>query len=959
MIFAYSEAKSCNPCRCYRTRIDCSHKNISLIPNFSYFESVRYIDFSFNQITYIPDTKNLPSNIYLLDLSFNQIHDFGNGSLSDMTRLKYLNLSCNGLHSMPQGFQLPSSLSHLNVSSNLIHTFGKYPFGNIQYLQSLDLYNNHFEYNRRIFYNGLFENLRRLKYLDIGKNSIGTKEPIYPDEIFCHLKSLQTLKIDSIPGASFGKGFRNLTKLRLLRIYNMGLAGYSSDYFENVSQITSLDLSCSLTPVTPSNEQGCYLRRIEKGAIAKLQKLKYLDISHNLKLGFCGLKNITHDLTKTQIKVLKAKKITCPYGYSTVLFAKDIKPLNKTRIREIYMDQNRLEMLEDFAASYLPTSLRLLSLTYNRLRLGKYKTHGIFNLTGIHSLILNYQDQITMDDFSHWFVCDDFEETLECLSNRINVERNFDSDIEQSNHAKCENSNFKAMHSSSRVNTLINSFGTVMNFSQIKNQTIEFKSQDYLQNHHKWSLSFSKNHGNIKYWPYPFPRPENCTFGDDLFYISIIPPNLKRVEFQHSGLGDTVVPQFVSNDTLEEIIVSGNIYQYLLGPVCNVSKVKVLDLSGNSFVNISSYFFIGFIGLKKLYIQDNILSKVVMKFDNGELFSSQSKLKLLNISSNRLFELPEKLLQYTINLQVLDLSHNLLTDWNLTTVNLLKIKLIDLSFNQITFFSKNGMRKLEQSKSVKVNVLNNRFQCNCESLPFFSWMNKNKDIFVSYNNYTCKNITGDMINLKDAIIQLEKSCSSKIGLIVIVGACIILSIGLILGGVIYRYRWYIRYWYYLTKRRYFRGYVRLHDKPQYTFDAFVSYAEDDRLFVFNDLIEGLENDKGKKLCIHHRNFIPGCDISDNITNAIHESEKIVCLITKKFLESEWCNYELNIARVEGMWSRGGENMIIIVLMENISKKDLPIQIIELITNQTYIDYTDYIDMDIHVFIDMLNTAVED
>ncbi|CAC5382981.1 unnamed protein product [Mytilus coruscus] len=559
-----------------------------------------------------------------------------------------------------------------------------------------------------------------------------------------------------------------------------------------------------------------------------------------------------------------------------------------------------------------------------------------------------------MDDIAHWFVCDDFEETLECLSRRINAERH--SDIEQFNQSKHENSNFKGMHSSARVNTIMNVFGTVMNFPQIKNQSIVFQFQDYLKNHHKWSLWFTKSHGSIQYWPYPYPRPENCTFGEDLFYISIIPPNLKSVEFQHSGLGDTVVPQFVSNDTLEDINVSGNNFQYLLGPVCNVSKVKILDLSGNLFVNISSYFFIGFSGLEKLYIQDNILSKVVMKFDNGELFSSQSKLKLLNISSNRLLELPEKLLQHTINLQVLDLSDNLLTDWNLTTLHLLKIKLIDLSFNQITFFSKNGMRKLEQSKGVKVNVLNNRFQCNCESLPFFLWMNKNKHIFLSYNNYTCQNVTGDMIGLKDARTQLEKACSSKLGLIVTVGACIILSIGLILGSVIYRYRWYIRYWYYLTKRRYFKGYERLHDKPQYTFDAFVSYAEEDRMFVFNEIIEGLENGKGKNLCIHHRNFIPGCDISDNITNAIHESEKIVCLITQKFLESEWCNYELNIARVEGMWSRGGKNMIIIVLMENISKNDLPIQIIELIAHQTYIDYTDYINTDI--FIDMLNTAID-
>ncbi|VDI00028.1 Hypothetical predicted protein [Mytilus galloprovincialis] len=852
---------------------------------------------------------------------------------------------------MPQGLLFPRSLTHLNISSNLIKTFGKNPFENIPFLEKLDLYDNKLKYNGLIFYTGLFEHLRKLKYLNIGFNGYGTTSPMYPDETFCDLTSLQTLKIDCLAGASFGKGFKYLTKLRFLKVFNVGLEGYSSDFFENVFQITSLDLSCPFT-LPYDNENGCFFRWIEAGAISKLENLKYLDISNNLKLGFCGLKNITYDLTKTNIKVLIAKKITCPYGYSTVLFTEDIKPLGKTQIREIYIDQNRLEILEEYAASHLPKSLRLLSLNYNRLRLDKYK-HGIFNLTGIHSLFLNYQDEQSMNDFSHWWVCYDLKETLECLSRRVNAQRY--SDTKQSNMDKNEVTFLEEMNLSYAIHKPIN-IDPEMRFSHHRDKSRINAPKYIMDNTLEKSSQFIENHRRIQYWPYPFPRPQNCIFGFDLFYKTIVSPNLKIVEFKHSGLGDTVVPQFVNINTLEEVYLNGNNFKYLLGPVCNVSKVKILDLSGNLFVNISSYFFFGFSGLEKLNIEDNILSKVVMKFDNGELFSSQSKLKLLNISSNRLFELPEKLLQHTVNLQVLDLSHNLLTDWNLTILYLRKLKLLDLSFNQINLLTKNGMRKLEQGKNLHVNMLNNRFQCNCESLQFFSWMNKNKRIFKFYNNYTCQNITGDKISLEDAKIDLAKSCSSKIGLIFIVAACIILSIGIIIGSLIYRYRWYIRYWYYLTKRRYFKGYERLHNKPKYAFDAFVSYAEEDRMFVFQTLVNGLENGKGKKLCIHHRNFIPGCNISDNITNAIHESEKIVCLITQKFLESEWCNYELNIARVEGMWARGGENMIIIVVMENISKKDLPIQIIELITHQTYIDYTECTDTEI--FIDLLTAAIE-
>uniref|UniRef100_K1QC90 Toll-like receptor 13 n=1 Tax=Magallana gigas TaxID=29159 RepID=K1QC90_MAGGI len=66
----------------------------------------------------------------------------------------------------------------------------------------------------------------------------------------------------------------------------------------------------------------------------------------------------------------------------------------------------------------------------------------------------------------------------------------------------------------------------------------------------------------------------------------------------------------------------------------------------------------------------------------------------------------------------------------------------------------------------------------------------------------------------------------------------------------------------------------------------------------------LEN-KGFKVRIHDRDFIPGVDIAENITIAIHNSRRIILIMTSDFLKSQWCMFELNMARMESLYSREG------------------------------------------------------
>ena len=134
------------------------------------------------------------------------------------------------------------------------------------------------------------------------------------------------------------------------------------------------------------------------------------------------------------------------------------------------------------------------------------------------------------------------------------------------------------------------------------------------------------------------------------------------------------------------------------------------------------------------------------------------------------------------------------------------------------------------------------------------------------------------------------------------------------------------------------------DETSYYFDAFVSYADEDKRFVI-ELVKFLEKEHNLKLCIHHRDFIPGTRIADNITNAIHYSRRTVCIMTSTFLESYWCMFELNMARMEAIYSREGENVLFLVVLEKNAMAKLPFSLIDLVESRSYLEFPENEDAD--------------
>ena len=107
------------------------------------------------------------------------------------------------------------------------------------------------------------------------------------------------------------------------------------------------------------------------------------------------------------------------------------------------------------------------------------------------------------------------------------------------------------------------------------------------------------------------------------------------------------------------------------------------------------------------------------------------------------------------------------------------------------------------------------------------------------------------------------------------------------------------------------------------YDAFVAHNSEDIRWVVHELCHNLEDVQDQpryKLCIHQRNFLPGAPIVNNIVKAIETSRKTICVLTRSFLRSGWCEFELQLAQTpDNLFGKGGSCRLILVFLEKIPR----------------------------------------
>ena len=368
-----------------------------------------------------------------------------------------------------------------------------------------------------------------------------------------------------------------------------------------------------------------------------------------------------------------------------------------------------------------------------------------------------------------------------------------------------------------------------------------------------------------------------------------------------------------------------------------LDHLEQLDLAYSSWGYFfhDPHFLQTFPRLEILNMTGTIIGIYIKNDTTNQIFKRSTQLKELYLKSAQISSIPYGEFDMLYNLQKLDLSLNQLTEISFLVSSLWSLSLLNISYNSLHQLTANFTLRLDQlfvnvSHPINVDIRSSPFVCNCDSLSFLRWIKKTKVGLLNNGSFLCSYkehqqmtlIAVDVNHLTSECYLIYIVTFSVTGIVVI-----IVSISI----AVYHYRWNIRTW--LLKFA--------HSNPdprniQFKYDGFVVYSDGDRQWVHNIMLDEIENVMKLKLCVHHRDFIPGDDIDEQIVKSVHNSRKTLLILTKNFLASDWCLYEMKVAR--NKLQAEGKDVIIPILLAELPDENMHLSVKNLLREKTYLQW---------------------
>ncbi|XP_073429224.1 toll-like receptor 4 [Dendrobates tinctorius] len=436
------------------------------------------------------------------------------------------------------------------------------------------------------------------------------------------------------------------------------------------------------------------------------------------------------------------------------------------------------------------------------------------------------------------------------------------------------------------------------------------------------------------------------------FSDSIEAPNLELLDLSGNKLNIDPCCTLISNGVpfLKHLNLSYNPQIFLSSMFLNMSHLRVLDLSHTQLTNVGSYpiFYLmerliyldlsytschfsiqcSFCGLKSV----EVLKVAHTTFDTNILasvFANLTELRLLDVSSCGLKNIPVETFASLKFLQTLDLSKNNLLELQPPMLSpLTALTILNVSSNRFQSFSEEATKFL--SKNLKnVDLSHNPYDCSCHQKTFLLWVHAQSSRGLKFSkNLKCSTPE----SLKDMqLSEVNLNCD----LIIYVGLGIFAIIIVIAGGIFYCYKQKYFYLCYLLQTDKNENYEK-------EYDAFVIHSSLDEEWVKEQLVPKLEDGNPRfQLCLHYRDFIPGMPITTNIVNeGIRRSRKALIILSQNFIESKWCSFEFEMVMSwQFLESQCG---IIIILLEAVNMAHLRhmLGLNKYIRKNTYLKWVD-------------------
>ena len=395
-------------------------------------------------------------------------------------------------------------------------------------------------------------------------------------------------------------------------------------------------------------------------------------------------------------------------------------------------------------------------------------------------------------------------------------------------------------------------------------------------------------------------------------------PQLRVLEIHNANFGNLSDYHFSGLHSLEVLSLQGSKFNHFTDMLFgNLTNLKNLSLA---FVDTKNP-----IELKHLQGPSNLIN-LDLSFSSLNLSATETALKsegeeiesnpiylllhsieVLNLTGS-LIELDNPLeslfLEYVENLTVFEVGENKIPPWNRTIFfknsNLKTFKMakngveITLTKEMLDdFFIHTELEVLDLSENI--------FICSFEVFKFFqlSLNHSNIDI-VGFNKgtgYYCIDTEdkGNQLSFLDYAtkshnIEEGTDISSQSTRDFVIGISATLACLVVLLGIIYNKRWYLKYHYYwLIKKPVKR------EEP-FQFDVFLSYSQQNEAWIHSKLLPILQTSQPPlTVCYHERDFDAGKSIVENIVDSIDRSRKCLIVLSDKYIGSSWCMFEAHLA----------------------------------------------------------------
>ncbi|XP_061569559.1 toll-like receptor 22 [Cololabis saira] len=838
--------------------------------------------------------RDIPPTVTGFDLSVNHLSRIQPSDFPHFPLLLRLDLNYNNISQVDsRAFANLTSLQKLNLNNNKVARLQENVFKGLNNLSELRISNNRIKHVAATS----FESLTSLKFLDISHNKLQKVSNVHL--ILQHLPRLQELVVKANDLKTFDS--RELTnsslELCVLDLSKNPLKEFrvSADVFPNLTRFY-IGSSSSNKPMMWDVRNTTFLRQVSRLDISELQMslkdMKSLFEGVNSSLTALKMNAMKHNLSAiVNMSCTVPTMSTLQFRRNNLKFLSPIFFKLCVNVTELDIAENRIGSISDNAFTSLD-SLRVLCLSRNKLSWVPPAARSIRSLSKL-DLSTNNISRLECHDFANMTRLTE----LSLYQNSISALREcFFKDLVRLQVLRLQNNkitkldltfkrilpNLKRLHLNGNKLTTI--------------QNLEFRGLQSL-------LNLSLHFNEIK-------SLHKESF-DGL-------TSLTDIQLQNNAITmkDVNTGAFNALTNLRRLDLSENRIKYDKSeklphpPFSKLSHLEELSIPGQHYRGMSNLpmnFLQGLTNLSLFRVRNIHLQSL-----HKDTFKYTPKLERLDISANEL-ELPNPQLFSPIpNLKSLYISRTTFQSLDfLKYANLTALEFLQARKNQYSVITEDVMRALPALTFL--DFQGNSFTCDCDNAWFLNWVETDKQtqVYDGYN-FEC-NYPEDFKGQK--LLSFDpKSCSVDIGFIWFISTTCSTICFMLVCFTYHFMRWQLVYAYYLFVAWLFDTKHRNKQAPN-RYDAFISYNNQDEQWVIDELLPKLEGEQGWKLCLHHRDFEPGRSILDNITDAIYGSRKTICVISDRYLESEWCSREIQAASFRLFDEQ--KDVLILVFLEEI------------------------------------------